>query len=252
VIDLLLAPLTWAALLLVLHYLLRSWRPRLSVAAPAMAALVLVGFALPPVANALMRGLESTALTNVDYGAPYDAVVLLTGVMDGDPSIDTGESAYNESVERVTVTFELLRSGRARHVLITGSSWSPGPGEGDVESRRIARDLERWGIDASRIAVEEASRTTRENAVESARILGERRWMKVLLVTSAAHMQRARGAFAAVGIAVDTRPVDIESYDPARHQGSLFPSTRALGRSTMAIRERVGRIVYRLRGWTKE
>jgi uncharacterized SAM-binding protein YcdF (DUF218 family) len=217
---------------------------------PLLALGILWFFATPPVANALVRGLEVPVLTRTRDGVTYDAAVVLTGVMDGNPSIEFGESAYNESVERVLVTLDLLRSGRVKSVLVSGTSWVPAAGEGETEARRVARDLERWGIDPSRIVVEEASRNTRENAVDSAKVIASRGWKTILLVTSAAHMERARGCFRAVGLDVDTRATDFESYDAAKRRVGLMPRASSLAASTAAIHEYAGRIVYRVRGWT--
>ena len=250
--DFLFAPLSWALLFLLLALVL-GLRDRQSRVARVLPLLALGGlwlFATPPVANALMRGLEVPVLTRMKDGVTYDAAVILTGVMDGNPSIDSGESAYNESVERVLVTFDLLRSGRVKSVLVSGTSWVPAAGEGETEARRVARDLERWGIDPARIAVEEVSRTTHENAVESAKVVLSHGWKSLLLVTSAAHMERARGCFRAAGMDVDTRAVDFESYDPEKRRVSLLPRAAALAESSAAIHEYVGRVVYRVRGWT--
>ena len=64
-------------------------------------------------------------------------------------------------------------------------------------------------------------------------------------------MARARGCFAKEGLAVDTLAVDFDATDPARLDASSLPRASALNESTAAIRERVGRWVYRLRGWSE-
>ncbi len=248
------SPLAWALGLLAAGLLLglRDGGLRVGWGLSLASLVTLWVFATPRVANALLRGLEMPAVTRMRDGVTYDAAILLTGVMDGNATVDHGESAYNESVDRVLVTLDLLRSGRARSVLVTGTSWAPRPGEGDSEARRIAQDLERWGVEPSRIVVEEASRTTRENAVNSAGVIAREGWRTLLLVTSAAHMARARGCFRAVGLDVDTRATDFESYEPSPHAAPLGPSSTALEESRVALHEWVGRIVYRWRGWTAD
>ena len=115
----------------------------------------------------------------------------------------------------------------------------------------MATELEGWGIDPSRLALDERSTNTHENAVGSTRIAREHGWTKNLLVTSAAHMQRALGCFEREGLAVDTLAVDFGSYDPDLNQIGWIPRAQALDQSTAAIRERSGRLVYRLRGWSE-
>ena len=63
-------------------------------------------------------------------------------------------------------------------------------------------------------------------------------------------MQRAKGCFIKEGLAVDTLSVNFRSYDSAPRAMSWVPRAEALANSTAAIRERAGRLVYRLQGWT--
>ena len=93
-----------------------------------------------------------------------------------------------------------------------------------------------------RIVLERGSRNTRENAVESARIVRERGWKTLLLVTSAMHMPRAAASFRAAGLDVDLLPVDHRAGEQA---GNLLPRAEALERSTEALRELAGRAIYR-------
>ena len=71
-------------------------------------------------------------------------------------------------------------------------------------------------------------------------------------MTSAFHMDRAAGCFRAEGMTFDTLPVDYRTYDPARFSGSWLPRADRLADSTAALREYVGRIVYRAEGYAKE
>ena len=107
--------------------------------------------------------------------------------MSADITAETGMPAFSEPAERVLAAFDLLRTGRARNAILSGGSGAPA----EAESRVIARQLEAWGIDGSRLALDERSLNTHENAVESVRIARERGWVRDVLVTSAAHVARA-------------------------------------------------------------
>jgi uncharacterized SAM-binding protein YcdF (DUF218 family) len=244
-------PLLDALLLLALAYALRTRAPRVAFVLPAVAMALLLVLASPVVANRMAFALEEPALTTMKPDVTYDAVIALGGTMDGRVTVDTGTPAYDEAVERILTTFDLLRTNRARFAIISGSSWDAEPGEAPPEARLIAQQLEAWGIDPSRIVVDELARNTHENAIESTRIAREHGWTRDLLVTSAAHMKRARGCFAKEGLALDTLAVDFAAYDPARHLSRWGPSTSSLGESTAVIREWVARIVYRMRGWSE-
>lgn len=102
-----------------------------------------------------------------------------------------------------------------------------------------------WGIAEERLLLEERSRNTRENARYTAEVAQGRGWSRLLLVTSAYHMQRSQECFAAAGLAVHTLPVDwrTSAADPLH---GFAPRARALEVSTASLREWVGRWVYRL------
>jgi len=73
---------------------------------------------------------------------------------------------------------------------------------------------------------------------------------RVLLVTSAFHMPRARQLFEDAGLAVTTFPVDFAHSD-AGGVGVLdfLPSAGALGETQTAMREMYGRLYYRVRSF---
>ncbi len=244
-LDIALSPLGWTLFLVGGGLALRKRRPRLAVACGVLGLLVLVGFSLDPVANKLWRALETPPLSSARPGDRWDAVIVLSGLVDDAATEAFGRPAYNDNVERLLETFQLLRSDRARFVLISGGSGrlGGGPPEADV----IAQQLEAWGIDRSRIVLERGSRNTHENAAASTAIVHDRGWRKVLLVTSAFHMPRALGCFRKEGLAVDTLAVDFRS-NPGF--GLPLPRATALGRSEEAIRELAGRVIYRLVGFS--
>ncbi len=72
---------------------------------------------------------------------------------------------------------------------------------------------------------------------------------KIILVTSAYHMKRAKKVFEREGIFVQPYPVDFKTNTGYK---SLFknplnfmPDARSLSQSSVAIREIIGRIIYR-------
>jgi uncharacterized SAM-binding protein YcdF (DUF218 family)/NAD-dependent dihydropyrimidine dehydrogenase PreA subunit len=181
-------------------------------------------------------------------GETYDAVIVLAGMVEGASRQDGGRLGLASEGDRIVRAFELLREGRARNALLSGGFVDPRPGE-PSEAEVLAEMLRTWGIEPERIAVEGRSRNTRENAVESARIVAERGWKRLLLVTSAAHMPRALGCFRQAGLRPDTLPVD---YRVGLRWGGVRPRAKALSQSTDAIRELAGRLVYRVMGYTAD
>ena len=72
---------------------------------------------------------------------------------------------------------------------------------------------------------------------------------KVILVTSAFHMKRAKKVFESEGISVQPYPVDFKSkriFSSLRNPLKWMPSASYLNKSSNAIREIIGRIIYRI------
>jgi uncharacterized SAM-binding protein YcdF (DUF218 family) len=250
ILDVLLSPLAWAILLcLYAARRRRHARGRRARRWPALtAALVLYVFSIEPVANALTASLETPDTNTARDGVTYDAVALLGGVVDDRATFTHRQPSYNENIERLLVTFDLLRTGRAKVAVVSG-----GPVDGSraevVEAHVLGKQLVDWGIAPDRIVIEDQARNTRENAVYVAKIAREHGWSAIVVVTSAFHVPRALDCFRAVSLRVDALPVDYKSYDVRRFSSSWLPRAAFLGDSTRAIREIAGRAIYRAQGY---
>ena len=245
--DVLAAPLTWAICFWLLGLLLRR-RPARAWALLSAGLAVLTVFSLEPVAGMLVRWTEGGAERTFSAGTTYDVVIVLGGIVDPAASSYSGELELVDSAERIIRATALLRADKARMVLLSGGLITRQPGE-PSEAERLADYLREEGIAAERIAVESRSRNTRENAVESAKIVAERGWRRLLLVTSAWHAARAAGCFRAVGLTPDVLVVDHHATDGS-DQG-LLPRAAALSLSTDMLRELFGRFVYRMMGYSR-
>ena len=171
----------------------RNW----AVASIALGVLVLYGFSSAAVAGGLVRAVESSGATVIPGDEPYDVAVVLGGLVASSSTLQSPE--YGEPVDRLLAGYDLLRHDRSRYVLVTSDA---------KEAATLARQLVLWGIDPARIVVDDGSRNTHDNAVRSARIINDRGWKRILLVTSALHMARAAGCFRAAGVTFDTFVVD--------------------------------------------
>jgi len=93
--------------------------------------------------------------------------------------------------------------------------------------------------------IESGSRTTRENARLTAAILLPEGHRRILLVTTAWHMPRARDAFVAAGFDVIPAPTGF-ARAPDLSWGDFVPTPSALVASAMAWHEWLGRLWYGL------
>ena len=111
---------------------------------------------------------------------------------------------------------------------------------------------------SSAIITEKKSLNTYQNAIYVKEILDRLNIQEVLLVTSAFHQPRACLIFEKLGIKVIPSPTDywVTEGNKKNNQASiegfaldLLPDAHRLSRTTTAIKEYIGMIIYRLRGW---
>jgi uncharacterized SAM-binding protein YcdF (DUF218 family) len=105
------------------------------------------------------------------------------------------------------------------------------------------------GVPDDQVFIESRSRNTRENAVESARIVAARGWRSLVVVTSAAHVERALGCFRGVGLSPDVLAVDYLPPISRESPRPSWPSRWAMQRTCDVMREVIGRLVYRVMGY---
>lgn len=129
---------------------------------------------------------------------------------------------------RVAHGVRIVTERRIEMLLVSGGNAGPGPSEAAV-MRRLALD---HGIADERIVTEERSRNTFENGVYTGRIIRDRGWRRIVLITDAWHMRRALYVFHRLGLDAGgdpvPRPADVSRLVWAR---AHFDDSLALVRS---------------------
>jgi uncharacterized SAM-binding protein YcdF (DUF218 family) len=176
-----------------------------------------------------------------------DAIVVVGGTL-SPPGATGGDANLSSAADRLVYAARLYALGKAPVILISGGQRS---GEAsDAESVHAATLLAGWGIPASAILTETESINTYENAVYSKLMLDQHGLKSVLLVTSAMHMPRALATFKSAGIKATPAPTDFEASGPGPSGVIAWTaSPAALEVTTRALKEFVGWLVYRNRGW---
>jgi len=226
---------------------MRGVRSRLAWALAALGSLWLLVWSLPVTSHAIRAKLES------DY-PPLElaqmpqahAIVLLGGGIR--PSEYAGQMPdMGSAADRIWLAARLYKAGKAPMVLVSGGGDRSLYAKSEAQAMREL--LLEMGVPDAALVLEEESRNTRENAVFVARLLRNRNsglvsareeQVRLLLVTSALHMFRARALFDAQGLDVLPAPADHE----ARHRFAAtdwLPDTDALDGSSRAMKELVGR-----------
>ena len=252
----LLYPLSWiiAAGLLTLLIAVLPVTPRRTTWVRRFAfctMLLLLLTATPLLSNIYISLLEARYPPfTVAPASKFDAVVVLAGGVFHKGSLRPADETSEASRHRTACGAELWRQGLAPRLLLTGGDATvlrTGPSE--------SREMKRWalslGVPESVIQVEENSRTTYENAVQTKAVLGP---AHILLVTAAYHLPRAVGLFQKQGFVVTPVACGYEStHHPqqAWEQKTVFdfiPTARALLLSTQSIDEVAGILVYWITG----
>ncbi|WP_249208644.1 YdcF family protein [Magnetospirillum sulfuroxidans] len=176
-----------------------------------------------------------------------DGVIVLGGALDPVVSVARGQVAANDAIERVTALVWLGRRYPRARLVFSGGSGSLRTQE--LKEAPIARQfLDQLGFDTARVVFEDQSRNTRENALYTKEMMAPRPGEVWVLVTSARHMPRAMGSFAAVDWPVTAYPVDyLTTGAPAGWEFDLASAFSTIGNG---LHEWLGLLYYRWRGWS--
>lgn len=203
----------------------------------------------PLVGHALMRATEGWAeRRGVEALPTADAIVVLSAGR----SMAPGPDRVSEwaDANRFFGGMDLMRAQKAPLLIFTGAAISNGPvfpREGNV----LADLAKALGVPESRILVTDLVINTADEARLVAEVLRTRQVKspRVLLVTSAFHMRRARQMFEQQGLTVEPFPVDFRVPEVTRIKlMSFLPSVTALNQTHTALREFYGRAFYRVWG----
>ena len=243
-------PLGLTLLLLLTAFLTRRRWPVL------LALALLYTSSTPFVGRSLMRavvGDQQHGSVVAGVATEADAIVVFSSRRPVAPSADGGWVSEWTVADRFLAGVALARADAAPWLAYTGG-WSPAAPTAPLEGDANRDDAIALGFPRERILTTGPVRNTAEETVavatlqpESLEASGEA--PHVLLVTSACHLARAVALFERQGLRVTPYPVDLR-VDAARifTLRALLPSAGALSNTHTALREWLGRAVYRV-GW---
>jgi uncharacterized SAM-binding protein YcdF (DUF218 family) len=237
------------AILLALFALIFGRFRRTARAALLLAILLLWLPATPVTANLLALRWEAAFPPVAVADLPRADVVVLLGGFAGQPIPPRVSPDLNAAADRLFEAARLFHAGKAAHILVSAGNlpWDPVVAP---EAHWIGQLLGELGVPADAVVLESKSRNTQENALFTAPILADRGWHSVLLVTSATHMRRAMATFRKAGIDVAAATVDVQgSYPVFSSPLDFLPNAGALAATSDTVKEMIGMVYYRLRGW---
>ena len=204
-------------------------------------------FCMPLTSNLALGTLEWGYPPGQQYPRDMRMIVVLSGGITYGDELVTRAELSNDTVQRCLAAAELYHAGAGKKLLLSGGKVDPsnvGPQLADA----MKQLMKRLQVPGHEMLLEETSRSTYENAVESARILKQHNIDKAILVTDAAHLPRATRCFRKQGIEVLPWGCRYRSR-PLRFTPMLIvPNASAAQGTVAAIHEWLGLAWYWLSG----
>ncbi len=234
--------------------LLWIWKhPKRATWAIALSLFILFFTSNPLVSDRLVSTLEWQYFPP-DPMPTADAIVVLGGAtlsrIAPRPWVEVSEAG-----DRILYGARLYNQGKAPKLILSGGRIAWRGGSDASEADDMKEFALAMNVPASAILLEGTSLNTRQNAVNLQPILEQQSIESILLVTSAVHMPRSVAIFSKLGINVVPAPTDYlvpteASIDTLEgHILALLPEAKSTARFTHALKEYLGFVIYRLRGW---
>ncbi|WP_413391425.1 YdcF family protein [Prochlorococcus marinus] len=209
--------------------------------------LFLSTFSIGFVADLLWKLVEYPWQRIDENDAPIaDAIIVLSS--GGRPQAPGKSNIYEwGDPDRYFAGISLFEKGKAPKLFFTGGT-TPHGRELKDEGTLYKEHAINLGIPSYVISTTSKVVNTAQEAIEIRRNLNQvNSSSKILLVTSAFHMKRAKKLFERQGFLVYPFPVDFKTSNISRWQSPYqwIPNSWSLHRSSSALRELIGRIIYR-------
>ena len=201
------------------------------------------------VSGKLMRWVEGVKDRSVIQDVKTaDAIVVLSGMIEERKSAPLGE--WSGAVDRFEGGVGLLRAQKAPLLIFTGGfvPWRPEDRpEGEILKERAVN----LGLPRDKILVTGKVENTEAEASAVKKMIKDLKFRelmdkpRIILVTSAYHMRRAKMLFQRQGLEVEPFPVDFQlPYQERITIISFLPNAECLKNSETAMREAVGIFYY--------
>lgn len=247
-------PLCLTLLFAGLCFLLWTRRTRLARGLLVAGTMLLMLFGNKFVSTSLVRPLEARypAMPELPEGAPLPHelaacrfVVVLGGGNGHAPGLAATNQMSTSALSRIVEAVRLLRRLPEARLIVSGPG-DPALPERPTHAEMLARAAVSLGIERHRILLIDDARDTEDESQSAQRLVGD---APFALVTSAWHMPRSMALFRHAGMRPLPCPADFtaRSGDTVQWTDFLW-DIDSLGRSTWAVRERLGYLWITLRG----
>lgn len=230
-------PLYWILFLLIIAFFVR--KKNLTRIMWVLALAIAIIFTSPFLYDSYARWYQPEPAA-LQQNAHYSFGILAGGF----GSVDSdGNGYFNSSSDRFLQAVKLYKTGMIDHILISGGN-SKKNDEGFGEGRWARGEMIQFGVPDSVIFIEDHSKNTKENAINSKKMLdalGAR--PPYVLITSAFHMPRAAKNFRSAGMDIIAFPCNYTEGRGCFTAGDLIPRANLLLDWSKYVREGVASIV---------
>jgi uncharacterized SAM-binding protein YcdF (DUF218 family) len=184
-----------------------------------------------------------------------DAIVLLGG---GTEPADAARPSVevNGAGDRVLYAAKLYEQGAAPLIVLSGGNLAFSQARGSTPAQEMHDLLRELGVPEKAMLLQDKSQNTAEDAAFTKQLLAEKGIKTVILVTSAAHMERALMVFYDPQLTLIPAPTDyaitqrawdsLMRWDAKTILLNLPPTSQALNLTSNIFHEYLGILVYRL------
>jgi uncharacterized SAM-binding protein YcdF (DUF218 family) len=239
ILPLFASPLFLIILFIILGIIFKSKKIHL------LALTILIFCSLPIISNKLINYLEKDyAPQDTSTADRADAIVVLSGIVKTIKADNKLKYEFSDGVDRILSGIDLFKDDKAPLLILTKGQlpWSMGISEGEY----LKNFAIKFGVPEESILLTENAQNTDQEA-KAVRKLFNKNKIRVILVTSAFHMPRAKKVFVASNIKVIPFAVDYKSVEQKITFMDFIPSADSLNAISFVVRELIGRLYYNLK-----
>ena len=242
IIPLITSPLFLALTLLAISIILRKSKfIKLKNTLFLLSFLILFLFSNSLISNKLVKYIEEpyhpVKLSEVPAS---DFIVVLSGMVH-----EVKDNVYEWSdPDRFFAGIKLLNANKGKKIIYTGGLL-PWEKKKNTEGELLKNKSIEFGVNENDILTTKKVQNTYEEANAIFYLINKK--SKIILVTSAFHMNRAEFLFKKHGFKVFPYPVDFQFKNNKITILDFIPSAGSLSRSSFVIREVLGRMYYRVK-----
>ncbi|UKN02578.1 YdcF family protein [Paracrocinitomix mangrovi] len=240
-------PFSWVIIALIISWITKRPKLKKYTFRGGIIALLFFSNSFIFLEFARMWEVDGTKIEDVGH---YDCAIVLGGMAEYDSNLD--RLSMRRGGDRIWQAINLYHLGKVDNILISGNNGYVMADELD-EAVQFKKVLVENGIPEEDILVENKSKNTYENAVESKKIIDNRNDIQsILLVTSSLHMRRSRAVFKEAGFEhFDTFTTDHYTGKKRGYKFDQFliPNVSTLTNWERLIHEWIGYVSYAIMGY---